>query len=154
MAAGGAIVLCLAARRRLSRERAAEYLLAISTLYILLFNPRTENNTYAMLGPVIGLSLVAALTAGRPGRREAVCLSIALALMAVGDAVVRPLSADGEHIWLNPSLAVLYAVFIVHRLFSRDRVSPAPPATESGWPFPGTIPAPHLPRSQSRAGVR
>ena len=49
------LVLCWQARRRHSSVRAVEYLLSFATLYILLCNPRTENNTYAMLGPVIGI---------------------------------------------------------------------------------------------------
>jgi Glycosyltransferase family 87 len=153
VAAGGAIGLCLAARRRLSRERAAEYLLAISTLYILLLNPRTENNTYAMLGPVIGLSLVASLASRRPSRGEAVCLSIALALMAVGDALVRPLAGDGEHIWLNPSLALLFGAYLVHRLFFREPRATASSATQPARPLASALPAPHLPRTPSRAGA-
>ena len=67
-------------------RRAAEYLLAISVLYILLFNPRTENNTYAMLGPVIGLSLVAAFASKQPSRAAVLFLSTLVTLMAVGDA--------------------------------------------------------------------
>jgi alpha-1,2-mannosyltransferase len=154
VAAGGAIALCVAARLRLNRERAAEYLLAISTLYILLFNPRTENNTYAMLGPVMGLSLIASLTARRPNRVQAICLSITLLLISAGDAVVRPLSGDGEHIWLNPSLAVLYAVYLVQQLFFRMPEATASSATQPVRPLAAAIPAPHLPRSQSPAGVR
>ena len=84
VAAGGAIGLCLVARFRSTPARAAECLLAISALYILLFNPRTENNTYAMLGPVIGLPLLAALAANRPSRAEVTFLSVLLALMALG----------------------------------------------------------------------
>ncbi len=119
-AAGGAIVLCLVARFRSNPSRAAEYLLAFSALYILLFNPRTENNTYAMLGPVIGLALLAAFAANRPSRFEVTFLSLLLALMALGDALVRPLAGDGEHIWLSPTLAVLFAIYLIHRLIFRE----------------------------------
>ncbi|HUE17162.1 MAG TPA: glycosyltransferase family 87 protein, partial [Planctomycetaceae bacterium] len=54
-AAFAALFLCWQAQRRHRSVRAVEYLFSFSVLYILLLNPRTENNTYAMLGPAIGL---------------------------------------------------------------------------------------------------
>jgi hypothetical protein len=115
IAAGGAIGLCVVARVRTGSSRAPEYLLAISVLYILLFNPRTENNTYAMLGPVIGLSLVAALASKRARAAEGVLLSCLVALLAVGDAVVRIFSPEGEHIWMTPSVAIVFSAYLVCR---------------------------------------
>jgi hypothetical protein len=49
VAAGlGTLALCWLAQRSQRQVRAVEYLLAFTTIYILLCNPRTENNTYAM----------------------------------------------------------------------------------------------------------
>jgi alpha-1,2-mannosyltransferase len=154
VAAGGAIGLCLVARFRSTPARAAEYLLAISALYILLFNPRTENNTYAMLGPVIGLPLLAALAANRPSRAEVTFLSVLLAGMALGDALVRPLAGDGEHIWLTPSLAVVFSLYLVHRLFFREpgrahaRGEPTNPRRHD------VLRGPHAPMIGSTSGAR
>jgi hypothetical protein len=154
IAAGGAIGLCLAARSRTRSTRAVEYLLAISVLYILLFNPRTENNTYAMLGPVIGLSLVAALALKPPSRAAVLFLSTLVTLMAVGDALVRLFVPEGEHIWMTPCLAVLFSVYLIHRLFFREGRRPTLPPAETDVPGSESLRGPHLAKRGSTAGVR
>jgi alpha-1,2-mannosyltransferase len=154
IAAAGAIGLCLAARSRARSTRAAEYLLAISVLYILLFNPRTENNTYAMLGPVIGLSLVAALALKPPSRAAVLFLSTLVTLMAVGDALVRLFVPEGEHIWMTPCLAVLFSAYLIHRLFFRERRRPTLPPAETDAPGSESLRGPHLAKRGSTAGVR
>jgi alpha-1,2-mannosyltransferase len=154
IAAGGAIGLCLAARSRTRSTRAAEYLLAISVLYILLFNPRTENNTYAMLGPVIGLSLVAALALKQPSRAAVLFLSTLVTLMAVGDALVRLFVPEGEHIWMTPCLAVLFSAYLIHRLFFREGRRTALPPAETDAPGSESLRGPHLSKRGSTAGVR
>lgn len=126
----GALGLAWAARRRCAPARAAEYLLAISALYILLFNPRTENNTYAMLGPVIGLSLAAALASASKNRGEVIFLTTLMVLLAAGDAVIRIFAAEGEHVWLTPSVATIFSFYLLHRLFFRERDRVAMPTAE------------------------
>jgi alpha-1,2-mannosyltransferase len=152
VAAGGAIAICRAARLRSVPRPAAEYLLAISVLYILLFNPRTENNTYAMLGPVIGLSLVAALALNRLGRGEIIFLSTLLTLLSVGDSFVRVFAAEGEHIWMTPSVAAIFSGYLIHRLFFREAGVPAP-RQGPGDPSSETFPRLHSVRHESTAGV-
>ena len=153
VAAGGAIALCVVARLRCGAVRSAEYLLAISSLYILLFNPRTENNTYAMLGPVIGISLLAALAHGRARRAEVVFLSSLLALLAVGDSLVRLCAPEGEHIWMTPSIALLFGLYLMHRLFFREGKPSNPPAPEESRPN-DALRRPHLLAHGPVAGAR
>jgi len=50
--------LCLSLRKRQNDRAFVVTLFALGVLYLLLFNPRTENNTYAMIGPVLGLYTV------------------------------------------------------------------------------------------------
>jgi alpha-1,2-mannosyltransferase len=126
----GALALTWAARRRCVPPRAAEYLLAISVLYILLFNPRTENNTYAMLGPVIGLALAAALASKLSNRGEIIFLATLLVLLAAGDAVIRIFAAEGEHVWLSPSVATVFSIYLMYRLFFRERERMAKPTAD------------------------
>jgi hypothetical protein len=45
------------AKRHFPAAPTCLFLYALSACYILLFNPRTENNTYALLGPALALSL-------------------------------------------------------------------------------------------------
>ncbi len=113
------LLLCWQAQRRHSSVRAVEYLLSFATLYILLCNPRTENNTYAMLGPVIGI--FAAPLSGNPRHRLAIVfLSLLLLALATGDEVVRAFAPPGEHIWLKPSLAILLLVYLVWHVFAAN----------------------------------
>jgi alpha-1,2-mannosyltransferase len=126
----GALALTWAARRRSAPARAAEYLLAISVLYILLFNPRTENNTYAMLGPLIGLSLAAALASVPKHRGEVIFLTTLMVLLAAGDAVIRIFAPEGEHVWLTPSVATIFSIYLMHQLFFREQDRAAMPTAE------------------------
>jgi hypothetical protein len=141
VAAGlGTLVLCWLAQRSQRQVRAVEYLLAFTVIYILLFNPRSENNTYAMLGPVIGL--FAAPWIGNNRHRLAVgVMSLMLFLLAAGDELVRALTPPGEHIWLKPSLALIFLLYLVRHLFepqddARRRYAGASAAfaKRSNWP--------------------
>ena len=119
VAAGGAIVLCLVARFRSTPARAAEYLLSFSALYILLFNPRTENNTYAMLGPVIGLRCSRLL---RQTARAAAAVD--LSLVAVSRAGGR--GRAGARL-SQPRRAHLAQALVGDRLFALSDASPVFP---------------------------
>lgn len=116
-AAAVTLVLCWLAARRHAPARAAEYLFSFAVLYILLFNPRTENNTYAMLGPAIGL-FVAPWVGSSRRRAAVVFLSLLLFGLAAGDELVRAFAPPGEHIWLKPTLAVLFLLYLVRQLFA------------------------------------
>jgi hypothetical protein len=71
--------------------------------------------------------------------------------MAVGDSVVRIFVPVGEHIWIAPSVAVVFSLYLMHRLFFREGRSPGTPALD---PPPGeTIRGPHMRRINSTAGV-
>ena len=124
------LLLCAAAKRRRDFRDFVPYLLAFSVLYILLFNPRTENNTYAMLGPAIGL--FAAPWIAKDVHRAAVWyLSLILLLLSAGDELVRVATPPGEHIWLKPSLALLFLLFLIHRLFGATRAAAEPASGRS-----------------------
>jgi hypothetical protein len=107
-----------------------------------------------MLGPVIGLSLVAALASKHPGRAEVVFLSTLVTLMAVGDALVRLFAPEGEHIWMTPSLAVLFSAYLIHRLFFREGRPPVLPSAKTGRAVGETLRGPHFSKRGSTAGVR
>ena len=134
------LALCWLAQRSQRQVRAVEYLLAFTVIYILLFNPRSENNTYAMLGPVIGL--FAAPWMGNNRHRLAVgVMSLMLFLLAAGDELVRALTPPGEHIWLKPTLALIFLLYLVRHLFepqddARRRYAGATvaPANRANWP--------------------
>ena len=55
------LAVCRKASRSLSPQRSAYYLFSMAACYLMLFNSRTEGNTYAMVGPVYGALLAEAL---------------------------------------------------------------------------------------------
>lgn len=115
-AAAATLVLCMFTRRRHDAVRSALYVFSLAVLYLILFSPRTENNTYAMLGPAIGVFLAGVfLSEKRTG--EAILLSgIALA-MAGGRPIQRLLTPHSEQIWLSPLLGTGFAVYLLVRLY-------------------------------------
>ena len=130
------LAACLAALRRLPRERATLYLVALATLYIVLFNPRTESNTYAVLAPALGLFFGLAYAEGR-------WLS-AWSFLTIAACVVsnyefcRLFSPVESAIWLAPLAASVFMVIVIRDLslelsnargpreFAAPRVSTAP----------------------------
>jgi hypothetical protein len=66
-AAGGTLALCRYAIWKMSIVRSAEVLFASSAVYLMLFNPRTEANTYVLLAPAIGFTWYRAIRCGRRG---------------------------------------------------------------------------------------
>jgi hypothetical protein len=74
--------------------------------------------------------------------------------MAVGDALVRLFAPDGEHIWMTPSLAILFSAYLIHRLFFRERRRSTTLPAEIDRPRNKAIRAPHMARRGPTAGVR
>ena len=117
--AGGAVatlLLCFFVKKRLEAFRAALYLFTLAVLYLMLFSPRTENNTYAMLGPAIAAFLAPAFL--DENRRWQAVLLASLALLLAGSRVVERLVAPHtEQVWLSPAIAAAFAAYTLVRLF-------------------------------------
>ncbi len=107
------------ARRRQGAAAAAVHAYSLAAVYLILFSPRTENNTYVMLGPVIGVFLTQAVRAEqRTG--EAVLLGGILAVLLGSrqlEHLLTPHASDG---WLSPLMASFVAVYLVAKLFATD----------------------------------
>jgi hypothetical protein len=109
-AALGALALAAWAGRRLRPADAAFSWLLLSCLYLLLMNPRTQEDAYLML------ALPAALLAGqylfverrRNEARGLLLLCLALGTQAYGDLVFRPTA-----LWLKPLLALAFAGYLI-----------------------------------------
>ncbi|HUI46875.1 MAG TPA: glycosyltransferase family 87 protein [Nitrospirota bacterium] len=116
------LLLCFFASRRLEPSRAALYLFTLASLYLMLFSPRTENNTYAMLSPAIAAFLACAFLVEQ--RRQQGMLLACMVLMLVGSRFVeRLLAPHAEQVWLSPFVAVLFAAYALTRLFT-DAANP------------------------------
>jgi hypothetical protein len=122
-AAVGTLALCFLSRLRHEAVRSAAFVFSLAVVYLMLFSPRTENNTYAMLGPAIAAFLAGAfLIEQRP--REGIVLScIALSLLG-GRAIERILTPDGGTSWLSPLMAVCFAVYLLVTFFADRKERP------------------------------
>jgi hypothetical protein len=104
-AALGALGLALLAVRRLSRAHAAFAALMLASLYLVLFNPRTETSGY------VGLALVAAPLAARMLLAEAKLRAGALAAataVAPGLVGISAFTLKLLGIWFNPLIGTLF----------------------------------------------
>jgi hypothetical protein len=116
LAAPLTLVVCLLARRRLDRGRAAVYLYSFAAMYLLLFSPRTENNTHMLLAPAIAFFFAeAVLLTGR--RADGAFTGAVVLVMVAGRPIQRILAPRTEQIWLAPLLATLFTGYLLFRFF-------------------------------------
>ncbi len=116
LAAAGTLVLCFLARRRFNIDRSMVYVYSLAVLYLMLFSPRTENNTYAMLGPALAAFLALAFQIEK--RAVEGVLLAATALTIVSHRPIERLLAPGaEQIWLSPLMAACFAIYLLVRFF-------------------------------------
>jgi multisubunit Na+/H+ antiporter MnhG subunit len=103
--------------RRLNRANAAWTVGALSSLYLMLFNPRTETCSYVFLGPFV--ASLALVYAGEPARRR---LAYPFGLAALGFATdaVPPLHGVTDR-WLKPLLALLFLPVLIDFILREKR---------------------------------
>jgi polyferredoxin len=117
-AALGTLVLCRLSQRRHEAARSAVFLFALAVVYLMLFSPRTENNTYAMLGPAIGVFLAGAVA--REGwRGESALLACIGAGILCGRLVERLVTPHAGTSWVSPLMAAVFTVYLIVKLFER-----------------------------------
>ncbi len=116
-AAFATLGLCFFSRMRHDAARSAVYVFTLAALYLILFSPRTENNTYAMLGPAIAVFLASGFQIEkRTG--EGILLTLAVLALLGSRVIERTLAPHAEQIWLSPLLAAGFAVYLLVRLFT------------------------------------
>lgn len=121
-AAFGTLVLCWLSRRRHDAVRSAVYLFSLSVVYLMLFSPRTENNTYAMLGPALGVFLAGAVAREGWRREGALLAGITVAILG-GRVIERLLTPHAGTSWVSPLMAVCFTAYLLARFF-RDMREP------------------------------
>lgn len=116
LAALATLLLALRAVRYYDAARGAFLCLLLATLYLMLFNPRTETNSYVMVAPFVGVFAAAAAN-----RRESerlfwwlFGLSIVLTVENLG-----PLHNLAQP-WLKPAATLVFAVFLARDVLRRS----------------------------------
>jgi hypothetical protein len=118
-AALGTLALCWLSRRRHDAVGSAVFVFSLSVSYLMLFSPRTENNTYAMLGPAISVFLAGAYFAGKRSGEVLLLSGIVVAILG-GRVIERVLTPHAGTSWVSPLLAVCFTAYLLVRFF-RDR---------------------------------
>jgi hypothetical protein len=109
--------LCFFTRRRHDAARSAAFLFSLTVLYLMLFSPRTENNTYAMLGPAMGVFLAEAfLVEKRTG--EGILLTGMVSALVGSRLIEHLLAPNAEAIWLSPLIAGCFFAYLFVRFFA------------------------------------
>jgi hypothetical protein len=128
-AALGVLALGLWVRRRRGPQRAALALYVLAACYLMLFNPKTEDPTYLVLGAAVGLSVVEAWTLGRAFVEGLLVLALPLTIALSWELF------GGRAYWFRPALAALFLVYVLVRL--RGVRGADALEAEGGSPSPG-----------------
>jgi hypothetical protein len=121
-AAFGTLILCWQSRRRHDAVGSAVFIFSLSVAYLILFSPRTENNTYAMLGPAIAVFLAGAFLAEQRSREGILLSGLAITILG-GRVIERALTPHAGTSWVSPLIAVCFTAYLMVRYF-RDMREP------------------------------
>lgn len=122
-AAGLTIVICLFAARRRTTQ-AAVWIFAFHACFLMLFSPRTENNTYAVLAPAIAALSAQAWVVDQRHVAGAALASLAVVTTASYE-LGRRLLPDRPPTWLAPLMTVCFTIYAVIRVCRRAEAAPA-----------------------------
>jgi len=110
------LTVCLFAKRRQASAQAAVSLFVFHACFLMLFSPRTENNTYAALAP--GIAVLCAQAWLIESRR---LVGVALAALAVitagGYELGRRILPASPPTWLAPLMTVFFTAYAVSRVW-------------------------------------
>ena len=124
----------IAAVRRLGRTGAAWSIGALSAVYLVLFNPRTETCSYVILGPFTASLALWYLQRGGP--RWLVWALGAASLGFACDAI--PYLHEMTDRWLKPLLALLFLPVLLNFIF-QGRTGPGRPKKVAPSKMGGTV---------------
>lgn len=111
--------LALKAKNKLNPAETAIVIFTLAACYLMLFNPRTENNDYMILAPAIGLYLGRAIV-----ERSWACVTM-LSLIAIGlmksHTFAHWLAPHAQNTnWLSPLLVVFFTGFVLTKLLKTE----------------------------------
>ena len=118
LAALGTLALCARAKRVFPEPRAAVYTAAFAVAYLMLFNPRTQSNSYSIAAPLVGLFAADYLLEKRWAAAAGLVV-VSLAWSGNTHWMVWP------EFWLKPLACVGFAAILCWDLF-RAPLRPSP----------------------------
>ena len=99
--------------RRWTDPLRAIWLYALVTVYLMLFNPMTETNSYVIAAPAYGLWAVWALS-GTETRRIGWFLAGMVLSMSLLPTVLRPLFGNGFALFWHPTMTMVFAGMLIY----------------------------------------
>jgi hypothetical protein len=122
LAAGTTLFACWKASRVLSPERSAFYLFSFASCYLMLFNSRTEGNTYTMIGPVYG-ALLAEAAFQLKNRTSAAWMIAAVVLTVANYELAVLVTPRPKAVWISPLVCVGVTGYLVLRLIQEIKAT-------------------------------
>ena len=113
LAAVATLAACWFARRRLNPAELGIVLYTLAVGYLMLFNPRTENNTYCLLAPAIGVFLAEAASARN---RVHTVFAMALTALFLTSYPIGRLLRDQHTVWIKPFLCTVFLIVFLQKL--------------------------------------
>ncbi len=107
--------LWLFGARRTEEPFRALMFLALSSAYIVVFNPMTEANSYVIVGPAMGIM---AVYLGSREKRVGLGWAVAVMVLTIG-LLPEPLRrlTPNFSLWWHPTMAILFAGVVFYRAF-------------------------------------
>ena len=103
--------------------RAGLLILSAAMVYLMLFNPRTENSTYCLMAPVFA-TVICSAAVWQNRQFEAACLFSLVVLTAGSYEIGKYLTpADATPIWLAPLCSLVLVAWITVRVLLDHRVT-------------------------------
>jgi hypothetical protein len=112
VAAVGVLAYCVKCLSGLDLRCRALLVVFLSVAFVLLFSPRTENNTYCLAGGLSGVFFMLALREGRGRALLLGCLLCAYVFM-FGSYEIGKLFTPGRAIWLAPLGMCLFVAYVL-----------------------------------------
>ena len=113
--------LCWSVQKRHGRDRALVGVWTLAVCYLLLFNPRTERNTYALIGSAIGIFAAHALLVDR--RTVLAGVSFALVGLSLLSHPLSKLVSAQPTLWVKPLLCIVFLCLALRELFAGESES-------------------------------
>jgi alpha-1,2-mannosyltransferase len=111
------VVTCIKVRRKYPAAEAAFLLFVVHACFVMLFSPRTENNTYAVLAPAIAVLGARAWLVERHRLAGAWLASLAGGI-TVSYELGRRILPGRPATWLAPLMAICLSVFVGRRIWT------------------------------------
>ncbi|MGE3919509.1 MAG: glycosyltransferase family 87 protein [Gammaproteobacteria bacterium] len=103
------LVIAYLIGKKSDRQTTCFYLYMLSAIYLMIFNPRTENNDYIILAPAIGFYLSLAF---QKQQKIIASLLLIITIGIAGSYTVGEWLTPGHHTWLAPLMTLVFIIIV------------------------------------------